>query len=86
MCWRYAQSERRWPNLSVPGKTDGQFDGIAYRSLFATDAHYWQTITLAFDSFCAIFGGRPVQGAPVITRVHKVHLVLWTLSVFFMAY
>jgi len=47
-------------------KTDGLYDGIAYRALFATDAHHWQTITLPFDSFCASFRGRPVPEAPVL--------------------
>ena len=47
-------------------KTDDQYDGIAYRSLFATDARQWQTITLPFDSFSAIFRGRPVPDAPVL--------------------
>ena len=47
-------------------KTDDQYDGIAYRSLFATYARQWQTITLPFDSFSAIFRGRPVPDAPVL--------------------
>ncbi|MGZ8162930.1 MAG: CIA30 family protein [Methylobacter sp.] len=47
-------------------KTDDLYDGIAYRSLFATEAHQWQTITLPFDSFCASFRGRPVPEAPVL--------------------
>jgi monofunctional biosynthetic peptidoglycan transglycosylase len=47
-------------------KTDDQYDGIAYRSLFATDARQWQTITLPFDSFTASFRGRPVPDAPVL--------------------
>jgi monofunctional biosynthetic peptidoglycan transglycosylase len=47
-------------------KTDDQYDGIAYRSLFATDARQWQIITLPFDSFSASFRGRPVPDAPVL--------------------
>jgi hypothetical protein len=47
-------------------KIDDQYDGIAYRTLFTTDARHWQTITLSFDSFCASFRGRPVPGAPVL--------------------
>jgi hypothetical protein len=27
-------------------KTDEQYDGIAYRTLFATDTHQWQILTL----------------------------------------
>ena len=47
-------------------KTDDQYDGIAYRTLFATDTHQWQTLTLPFDSFNASFRGKPVPGAPVL--------------------
>jgi hypothetical protein len=47
-------------------KTDEQYDGIAYRTLFATDTHQWQTFTLPFDSFSASFRGKPVPGAPVL--------------------
>ena len=47
-------------------KTDDQYDGIAYRSLFTTYARQWQTITLPFDSFNASFRGRLVPGAPVL--------------------
>ena len=47
-------------------KTDEQYDGIAYRSLFSTDAHQWQTLTLPFAGFSASFRGRPVPGAPVL--------------------
>ena len=47
-------------------KTDDQVDGIAYRTLFATDAHQWQTLTLPFDSFSASFRGKPVPGAGVL--------------------
>ena len=46
--------------------TDDQYDGIAYRTLFATDNHDWQTLTLPFDSFSASFKGKPVPGAPVL--------------------
>jgi monofunctional biosynthetic peptidoglycan transglycosylase len=45
-------------------KTDEQYDGIAYRTLFATDARQWQTIILPFDCFCASFRGKPVPEAP----------------------
>ena len=47
-------------------KTDERYDGIAYRTLFATDNHDWQTLTLPFDSFSASFRGRPVPGAPIL--------------------
>ncbi|MDD1625793.1 MAG: CIA30 family protein [Methylococcaceae bacterium] len=47
-------------------KTDDLYDGVAYRTLFATDARHWQTIALPFDIFCASFRGRPVPGAPVL--------------------
>ena len=47
-------------------KTDEQYDGIAYRTLFATDAHQWQTLTLPFSGFSASFRGKPVPGAPIL--------------------
>ena len=47
-------------------KTDEQYDGIAYRTLFATDTHQWQTLTLPFTGFSASFRGKPVPGAPVL--------------------
>jgi monofunctional biosynthetic peptidoglycan transglycosylase len=47
-------------------KTDEQYDGIAYRTLFVSDTHQWQTLTLPFDSFSASFRGRPVPNAPVL--------------------
>ena len=51
-------------------KTDEQFDGITYRSLFTTDAQQWQIITLPFSGFCASFRGRPVPGAPALRPEH----------------
>ncbi len=51
-------------------KTDEQFDGITYRSLFASDAQQWQTITLPFAGFCASFRGRPVPDAPALRPEH----------------
>jgi monofunctional biosynthetic peptidoglycan transglycosylase len=47
-------------------KTDEQYDGIVYRTLFATDTHQWQTLTLPFAGFSASFRGKPVPGAPVL--------------------
>jgi len=60
-------------------KTDDQYDGIAYRSLFATDVRQWQTITLPFDSFSAIFRGRPVPDAPVL-RPEKIRHIGFLLA------
>ena len=47
-------------------RTDGQYDGIAYRALFVTDNQTWQSITLFFDDFHASFRGRSVPGAPAL--------------------
>lgn len=47
-------------------RTDGQFDGIAYRALFATNNQAWQSITLFFDHFSASYRGRGVPGAPAL--------------------
>jgi len=49
-------------------KTNEHYDGIAYRSLFATGTHQWQTLILPFDSFSASFRGKPVPGAPFYIR------------------
>jgi hypothetical protein len=53
-------------NYQFRVKTDDQYYGIAYRTLFATDTHQWQTLILPFDSFSASFRGKPVPGAPVL--------------------
>jgi len=45
-------------------KTDDQYDGIAYRALFTSDARQWQAMSLPFDSFCANFRGKLVPEAP----------------------
>lgn len=47
-------------------KTDDQYDGIAYRALFTTEAQNWQTIAIPFNSFCASFRGRLVPNAPAL--------------------
>jgi len=47
-------------------KTDDLYDGIAYQSLFESNAHDWQIITLPFAGFCASFRGRPIPGEPVL--------------------
>ncbi|MCX7101701.1 MAG: CIA30 family protein [Methylobacter sp.] len=47
-------------------KTDDQYDGIAYRTLFTTDAQNWQTLALPFNCFCASFRGRLIPNAPVL--------------------
>ena len=47
-------------------KTDDQYDGVAYRTLFETDARQWQLINLPFAGFSASFRGRPIPGAPVL--------------------
>jgi hypothetical protein len=51
-------------------KTDDQYDGVAYRTLFTTEADQWRTITLSFDSFCASFRGKSVPNAPVLRPEH----------------
>jgi len=47
-------------------KTDDQYDGVAYRTLFETDARQWQLINLPFAGFSASYRGRPIPGAPVL--------------------
>ena len=36
-------------------KTDDQYDGVVYRTLFETDARQWQLINLPFAGFSASF-------------------------------
>lgn len=47
-------------------KTDDQYDGIAYRTLFTTEVQNWQTLSIPFNSFCASFRGRLVPNAPAL--------------------
>jgi hypothetical protein len=47
-------------------KTDDQYDGVAYRTLFPSNARQWQTIALPFAGFSASFRGKTVPGAPVL--------------------
>jgi monofunctional biosynthetic peptidoglycan transglycosylase len=47
-------------------KTDDQYDGIAYRTLFTTEAQNWQTLAIPFNSFCASFRGRLVPNASAL--------------------
>ncbi|MEI6267541.1 MAG: CIA30 family protein [Methylococcaceae bacterium] len=51
-------------------KTDEQFDGITYRSLFTTDSQQWQTLTLPFACFCASYRGKLVPDAPALRPEH----------------
>ncbi len=45
-------------------RTDGDYDGIAYRSDFATEAGEWTEMFLSFDSFEPTFRGRVLRSAP----------------------
>ena len=59
-------------------RTDDQYDGIAYRALFITDAKQWQTVTLNFESFCASFRGRSVPDAEVLSpqKIRQIGFLL----------
>jgi monofunctional biosynthetic peptidoglycan transglycosylase len=59
-------------------KTDDQYDGIAYRTLFTTDAQNWQTLALPFNSFCASFRGRLIPNAPVLDpkKIRQISFLL----------
>ncbi len=59
-------------------KTDDQYDGIAYRALFTTDAQDWQTLVLPFNNFCASFRGRLIPDAPVLVpeKIRQIGFLL----------
>lgn len=57
-------------NYQFRVRTDDQYDGMAYRSVFATEAKKWQTVTLLFDCFRAGFRGRDIPDAPVLCPEH----------------
>lgn len=47
-------------------RTDDQYDGIAYRSVFSTYANQWLTLTQPFSLFRASFRGRILPTAPIL--------------------
>ena len=58
-------------------RQDSQFDGVAWRALFATTDE-WQTVEIALDEFNPVFRGRPVAGAgPVVaSRIRQIGFLL----------
>ena len=59
-------------------RTDGRYDGVAYRALFATTADTWTTVSLPFSAFEPTFRGRILSGVPALDpdRVRQVALML----------
>jgi hypothetical protein len=49
-------------------RTDGSFDGIAYRAEFDTEADTWTTVVLPFDAFVPTFRGYVPRNAPPLDR------------------
>ena len=60
-------------------KTNDHYDGVAYRTLFTTNARQWQTITLPFAGFSASFRGRPVPDAAVL-RAEQIRQIGFLLA------
>lgn len=44
-------------------RTDGRFDGVAYRQVFSTLDNEWMTIRLPLEDFSAVFRGRQLTNA-----------------------
>lgn len=59
-------------------RTDGGFDGVAYRCEFETTADEWTVIRFPFADFRPTFRGRPVPEAPPLDtkRITQVAFML----------
>lgn len=59
-------------------RSDGGFDGIAYRCFYETSANEWTVFRFAFADFEPTFRGRMVPGAPPLdlTRITQVAFML----------
>ena len=47
-------------------KTDDNYEGIAYQSVFATKENTWMNIKMPFSKFIPVFRGSIVQNVPVL--------------------
>ena len=59
-------------------RTDGRFDGVAYRAEFATRADEWLTVTVPMSDFEPTFRGRRPRGAPPldVSVIQQIGLLL----------
>ena len=58
-------------------RQDSQFDGVAWRAMFATDDE-WQSVEIALDEFMPVFRGRSVaEAGPVVaSRIRQIGFLL----------
>lgn len=45
-------------------RTDDEYDGIAYQSVFSTERGVWQSLTFPFGSFVPVYRGEVMTEAP----------------------
>jgi monofunctional biosynthetic peptidoglycan transglycosylase len=59
-------------------RTDDGFDGVAYQSIFATEADRWISVDIFFSSFRASFRGREVPNAPALdpARIRQIGFMI----------
>ena len=58
--------------------TSDGFDGVAYQSIFATEADRWISVDIPFSSFTASFRGREVPNAPALdpARIRQIGFMI----------
>ncbi|RPI38159.1 MAG: CIA30 family protein [Nitrospiraceae bacterium] len=59
-------------------RTDAEYDGIAYQSVFLTEPREWITVQLPFSGFVPVFRGRIVPGAPALSpdRIRRIGFMI----------
>ncbi len=59
-------------------RTDNEFEGIAYQSIFTTESEKWITAHLKFTEFIPVFRGRIVLEAPKLEagRIRRIGFMI----------
>ena len=60
-------------------RTDGEYDGIAYRAPFPTRAGEWTDVRVAFDAFVPTWRGRRLSNVPALNP-HRVESLGFMVS------
>jgi len=65
-------------NYQLRVRTDQNWDGIAYRTTFATNDDEWLTVNADFKDFVPSFRGRRVPGAPALdpARIQQIGFLI----------
>jgi monofunctional biosynthetic peptidoglycan transglycosylase len=65
-------------NYQFRVRTNGRFDGVSYRYMFATKADTWVTIEIPFDRFSPVFRGRVLNnvGPIVPSNIQQVGFLI----------